>query len=41
MLATVTAVMAILFTVALPRGLWGLVTRGRLRLFPAGYELRP
>jgi len=31
---------AILFTVALPRGLWGLVTRGRLRLFPVGYELR-
>mgnify|MGYP003510376061 CR=1 FL=1 len=29
-----------LFTVALPRGLWGLVTRGRLRLFPVGYELR-
>jgi len=31
---------AILFTVTLPRGLWGLVTRGRLRLFPVGYELR-
>jgi branched-chain amino acid transport system permease protein len=31
---------AILFTVALPRGLWGLITRGRLRLFPVGYELR-
>jgi branched-chain amino acid transport system permease protein len=27
-------------TVFLPRGLWGLLTRGRLRLFPVGHELR-
>jgi branched-chain amino acid transport system permease protein len=31
---------AIAFTLFLPRGLWGLLTRGRLRLFPVGYELR-
>lgn len=30
---------AIVFTLFLPRGVWGLVTRGRLRLFPVGYEL--
>jgi branched-chain amino acid transport system permease protein len=31
---------AILCTVFLPQGVWGLLTRGRVRLFPVGYELR-
>jgi branched-chain amino acid transport system permease protein len=30
---------AIIFTLFLPRGLWGLISHARLRLFPIGYEL--
>lgn len=35
----VLGVVAVLFTLYLPRGLWGLLSRGRLRLFPVGYRL--
>jgi branched-chain amino acid transport system permease protein len=31
---------AVVFTLFLPHGLWGLISRGRLRLFPVGYSLR-
>jgi len=32
--------LAIAVTLFLPQGLWGLISRGRLRLFPVGYALQ-
>jgi len=31
---------AVACTLFLPNGLWGLIGRGRLHLFPVGYTLR-
>ena len=36
----ILGVVAILVTLFLPRGLWGLISgNGRIRLFPVGYRL--
>lgn len=35
----VLGLVAIVFTLYLPKGLWGLLSRGRLRLFPVGYRI--
>ena len=35
----VLGLVAVLFTLYVPKGLWGLVSRGRLQLFPIGYRL--
>jgi len=38
----ILGVIAILITLLLPRGLWGLISGdGRIRLFPVGYLLQP
>lgn len=35
----VLGVVAVLFTLYVPKGLWGLLSRGRVQLFPTGYRL--
>jgi branched-chain amino acid transport system permease protein len=37
----VLGLLAIVVTLFLPKGLWGLLSgNGRIRLFPVGYQLR-
>lgn len=37
----VLGLLAVLFTLYVPKGLWGLLSRGRVQLFPIGYRLLP